>query len=166
MKTVLLHEYKFGKTIADNLEALIANKYTEISDEEYTRVQEAISEYLSNSNYSKILGSSISSKEIMELREMISSLKPISYEVDEDGLYFVDEDGYIGAKIISTGFYSINGSNNDGPTSIVGELNDLTDVIINSPADGEALLYNSSAQKWKNTGIGGSISGDFTITDY
>lgn len=164
MKTVLLNEYKFGKAIADNLETLLSNKYTEISDEEYTRVKEAIDEYLSGSNNAKSFATSISSKEIIDLRNMISALKPLSYEVEEDGLYFVDEEGNIGAKIISTGLYAINLTNNETPQ--VGALKDLTDVDIVSPSTGQSLIYNSTANKWKNTTVDGTISGDFTIIDY
>ena len=102
----------------------------------------------------------------MELRNIISSVKPISYDVEEDGLFFVDENGYICAKIISTGLYAINFLNGNGNSSNIGELNDLSDVNIINPQNGDSLLYNSTAQKWKNTSTTGSISGDFTIIDY
>ena len=42
MKQVLLHEYKQKKLIADNLEKMINNRYIEISDEEYERINTAI----------------------------------------------------------------------------------------------------------------------------
>ena len=167
MKTILSYDYKYKKFIANNLQRLIAKKWTEISDEEYDSLQTAFAEYMSDEDYSE-QEDSASAAELEELRQEIAAIKPASYEVQQDGLYFVDENGYIVAKIISTGFYAINFDGTGGGSSeqIVAALNDLTDVVITDPANGEALVYNSTATKWKNTSVSGSIAGDFTLVDY
>jgi len=36
-------------------------------------------------------------------------------------------------------------------------LEDLTDVDIQSPQDGETIKYNSQTQKWENADAGGGI---------
>lgn len=165
MKTVLLHEYKFGKTIADNLQTLISSKYTQISDEEYNRVQNAINQYLSVNNSSKILGSSISTKEIEELRNEISSLKQNSYDVEEEGLFFVDEEGNIAVEITSSGLYAINLTNTENGVQItpITLLSNLEDVIITNPQEGDSLSYVNNS--WKNSSTNNSI-GNLSIIDY
>ena len=45
MKTVLWYEYKYKKHIADNLQQMINNRYVEISDEEFARINTAIESY-------------------------------------------------------------------------------------------------------------------------
>ena len=49
------------------------------------------------------------------------------------------------------------------PTS---QLNDLSNVDITSPTNGQVLKYNSSTQKWENgTGGGGGASAISDLTD-
>ena len=172
MQTLRTHEYKRGKLIADNLQQLLASKYVEISDEEYERIQTALATYNGDEMNED---DGVSSEEFIELQKMVEDLrqeitnnKSLIYDVQQDGLYFVDENGYIVAKIISTGFYAINldGTGSGSSEQIVTALNDLTDVVITDPANGEALVYNSTASKWKNTSVSGSIAGDFTLVDY
>ena len=45
MKTVLSSDYKYKKIIADNLQDILDRRYIEISDDEYERVNNAITTY-------------------------------------------------------------------------------------------------------------------------
>ena len=45
MKTVPLREYKYKKLIADNLEQMVNERYIQISDAEYDRINNAINSY-------------------------------------------------------------------------------------------------------------------------
>lgn len=79
--------------------------------------------------------------------------------------------GRIGAVVPTNGDYSINQISNNGASgqvplsdgnggwtmgtpSTVGDLDDLSDVNITSPSDGQTLVYDSANQKWAN-GFGG-----------
>ena len=58
--------------------------------------------------------------------ESLKDATPV--EVEETGLYFVDDNGYIGAKITNAGFFafnlnSTNNGGNSGSGSISGDLN-------------------------------------------
>ena len=137
MKTVLLHEYKTKKVIADNLQSLINRRFLDISDEEYERINDAIDEYneaaeaefnrLADIEAISINNAEITSK-LTELETDITYLKNATpVEVEETGLYFVDDDGYVGAKIINDGFFAINiDPNNSGSGSSSSISGDLT----------------------------------------
>ena len=59
------------------------------------------------------------------------------------------------ATVATTGAYS----DLSGTPTIADDLNDLTDVTISSPSNGQVLKYNSTSQKWENaTGGGGGGS--------
>ena len=92
----------------------------------------------------------------------------MAYDVEEDGLYFVDENGYVVAKIISTGLYAINlnGTQENQSNNAVGALNDLSDVTLTNPQTGEALLYFANSSSWKNSTISGGGEIDITVIDY
>lgn len=79
--------------------------------------------------------------------------------------------GRIGAVVPTNGDYNINQISNNGTSgqvplsdgnggwtmgtpSTVGDLDDLSDVNITSPSDGQTLVYDSANQKWAN-GFGG-----------
>lgn len=51
----------------------------------------------------------------------------------------------------------------DKPT-IPDDLNDLTDVTISSPSNGQVLKYNSTSQKWENGAGGGGGSSVMELT--
>lgn len=52
-------------------------------------------------------------------------------------------------------------------TAIPDELNDLNDVNITTPTNGQVLKYNSTSQKWENgTGGGGGNTVELTQTQY
>lgn len=177
MKTLLTYKYKYKKIIADNLQRLLAIKETEISDEEYASIAEAIETYLGNAEQEETEENTVSYQEFLSLCEEVALLRSeiedntsLGFDVQEDGLYFVDEQGYIVAKITATGLYAINlddtGSGSSSEQSVAA-LNDLTDVLITDPANGEALIYNSTSEKWKNTTIAsGGANGDITLLDY
>lgn len=121
MKTVLAHEYKIKKRIADNLQNAINDRYINISDSEYERINNAMLSY-SNSiseiydelqdvaftepQKSKLL------EDIEKLEADILALKRNTLYTQEDGLYFTDENGNIGAKLDANGFQAINISMN------------------------------------------------------
>jgi len=116
MKTVLLHEYKQKKLIADNLEKMINNRYIEISDEEYERVNHAV---LSYSNaiqevYDNLQDVTFTAPQkntlvhqLEQLEADIKALKQNIFLVEEDGLYFTDDEGNIAASLDNTGFHTI-----------------------------------------------------------
>ena len=47
----------------------------------------------------------------------------------------------------------------------IDDLNDLTDVAISTPSDGQALIYDANTQKWKNGAGGGGSSTLSGLTD-
>lgn len=121
MKTVLLHEYKQKKYIADNLQRLISQRYTEISDEEFTRVNNAITtynnaiqeiyEHLQDLTFTEAQKSQLL-RDIEQLEADIRMLKQDTFFVQENGLYFTDENGYIGAQLTYNGFSSVGTTSN------------------------------------------------------
>ena len=120
MKTVLAHEYKIKKRIADNLQKAIDKRYIEISDAEYERVNSAISFYSSavseiyDNLQNVVFTEPQKTKLLADLEKLeadIQALKQSTLYTQEDGLYFTDEDGNIGAKLDSNGFQAINGGN-------------------------------------------------------
>ena len=138
MKTVLLHEYKTKKVIADNLQSLINKRFLDISDEEFTRINDAIDDYneaaetefnhLNEINAINANTTEINNR-LTQLELDLESLKDATpVEVEETGLYFVDDDGYVGAKITNEGFFAINldptnnGGNGGSSSSISGDL--------------------------------------------
>ena len=116
MKTVLKHDYKLKKIIADNLENAINNRYIEISDEEYERVNSAIESY-SNSvreiydNLKEVTFTEQQKTKILhdiaQLEADIRALKADTFYVEEDGLYFTDDNGNVAASLDPTGFHTI-----------------------------------------------------------
>lgn len=124
MKTVLSHEYKFKKLIADRLQKLVNKRYIEISDEEYARVNNAVNSYgtsvsesydqLQNIGFTEQQQSSILSDianlktGVQGLEAGVQGLKISTLYTQEDGLYFTDENGNIGAKLDANGFQAIN----------------------------------------------------------
>lgn len=56
--------------------------------------------------------------------------------------------------------------NLDSPTSSISTLNDLTDVTISAPANGQVLTYNSTTSQWENQSPGGGGGGDMTKAVY
>lgn len=116
MKTVLLHEYKQKKFIADNLEKMINNRYIEISDEEYDRVNNAINSYsnsikeIYNELQDVAFTESQKTKLLHDLEQLeadIKMLKQDTFIVENDGLYFTDDEGNVAAKLDNTGFHTI-----------------------------------------------------------
>lgn len=122
MKTVLLHEYNAKKILADNITLLTNNsRYKNISDAEFERINNAIDTYTQSAqtefDHLHDIGqieqqnSELSSR-VTQLESLITNFHDNDIiEVEEDGFYFIDEDGNIGAMINNTGFYSINLNN-------------------------------------------------------
>jgi hypothetical protein len=143
MKTVPLHEYKYKKRIADNLEEMVNKRYIEISDDEYDRINNAIQSYSESIEeiYDNLQDVSFTEPQktklladIEKLEADILALKQSALYTQENGLYFTDEDGNIGAKLDSNGFEAINiggaiegitGPKGDtGPTGPKGDTGD------------------------------------------
>lgn len=59
------------------------------------------------------------------------------------------------ATVATTGAYS----DLSGTPTIPDDLNDLTDVTVSNPSNGQVLKYNSTSQKWEN-GTGGGGGGN------
>lgn len=65
------------------------------------------------------------------LSEFAESSASNSYDVEEDGFYFVDSEGNIGAKIDTTGFNATNVSGgNSGGSSDESESNVSSDLTV------------------------------------
>lgn len=127
MKTVLKHEYKLKKIIADNLENAISNRYIEITDEEYERVNNAIQSYSESISevYDNLQDVAFTepqkSKLLTDLEKLeadILALKQDTIYTAEDGLYFTDENGNIAAKLDSNGLRAVNISGSTGSGDI------------------------------------------------
>lgn len=127
MKTVLLHEYNAKKIIADNLAIITSNgRYKNISNEEFARINNAIDSYnqAAQTEYDRLHDLNQIEQQNGELTSRVEQLEYLVtnfhsndiIDVEEDGFYFIDEAGNIGAMITSTGFYAIN-SNNSGSGS-------------------------------------------------
>ena len=120
MKQVLLHEYKQKKLIADNLEKMINNRYIEISDEEYDRINTAIESYsnqvqeiydkLQDISFTESFTEQQKSQLLYHLEQLeadIRTLKQDTFLVKEAGLHFTDSEGHIAATIDETGMHTI-----------------------------------------------------------
>ena len=176
MKTVLAHDYKYKKLVADNLQAMINKRYVEISDEEYARVNTAIESYSNaiQNAYDHLQDLAFTEpqkakllQDIEDLEADILKLKQNMFDTEETGFYFVDEEGNVGAKVTGSGLYAINLDGTSGSGSNVSSLNDLSDVSISSPSNGQSLLYNSTSNSWKNSTVsGGGGSVNLTVVDY
>ena len=116
MKRVPLHEYKYKKLIADKLEKMVNQRYVEISDEEFARINNAVESYseaiqqvhsnletvtFTEQQKSKLL------QDIEQLEADIQALKQDTFYTDEEGLFFTDENGNIGAKLNQYGLETI-----------------------------------------------------------
>ena len=78
-----------------------------------------------------------------------------------DGVYF--EKDSTGVHLVGAGFYtdsflSALGANAGG-TGGASALSELTDVDLNNPVNGQALVYNATSGKWENQTIGGGSTG-------
>ena len=116
MKTVLLHDYKRKKLIADNLQKMINNRYIEISDEEYERINTAIESYSNQvqeiyDNLQDIAFTEPQKNKLLhdleQLEADIRALKQDTFYVKESGLYFTDDEGNIAAKLDQDGLHTI-----------------------------------------------------------
>ena len=116
MKTVPLHEYKYKKLIADNLEEMVNKRYIEISDEEYDRVNNAIISYSNQVQeiYDNLQDVSFTEPQknqllyhLEQLEADIRALKQDTFLVKENGLHFTDSDGHIAATIDENGMHTI-----------------------------------------------------------
>lgn len=194
MKTVLSSDYKYKKIIADNLQDILDRRYIEISDDEYERVNNAIATYNTEAqsiydnlydvfvqDHSELIskveqleddvedlkGNSDVLDEIEQLEEDIAKLQQNEFEVEENGIYFVDEEGYIAVKINQAGLHAINidESGTSGGSS-VSMLANLSDVDISNPTNGQSLLYYSNTNKWKNGVAETGGSNTISIVNY
>ena len=116
MKTVLWHEYKYKKHIADNLQQMINNRYVEISDEEYDRINNAIQSYSESIEeiYDNLQDVSFTENQknhllyqLDQLEADIRALKQDTFLVKESGLHFTDSEGHIAATIDENGMHTI-----------------------------------------------------------
>ena len=125
MKTVLLHEYNAKKILADNITLLTNNsRYKNISDAEFERINNAIDTYTQSAqtefDHLHDIGQieqqngELSSR-VTQLESLITNFHSNDIiEVEEDGFYFIDDEGHIGAMITSGGIYAINLNNSGG----------------------------------------------------
>ena len=128
MKTVLLHEYNAKKVLADNISILSgSSRYKNISDAEFTRINNAIDTYVQSARAEFDQLHDIGQIEsqggtdantLSRLEQLETAITNFHsndiIEVEEDGFYFIDEAGNIGAMITGTGFYAINSNNSGG----------------------------------------------------
>ena len=116
MKQVLLHEYKYKKRIADNLQDMINKRYIEISDEEYDRINTAVLNYSNavQEIYDNLQDVSFTEPQknqllhnLEQLEADIRALKQDTFLVKENGLHFTDSEGHIAATIDENGMHTI-----------------------------------------------------------
>ncbi len=116
MKQVLLHEYKYKKRIADNLQDMINKRYIEISDEEYDRINTAVLNYSNaiQEIYDNLQDVSFTESQknallhqLDQLEADIRALKQDTFLVKESGLHFTDSEGHIAATIDENGMHTI-----------------------------------------------------------
>ena len=116
MKQVLLHEYKYKKRIADNLQDMINQRYIEISDEEYDRINTAVLNYSNavQEIYDNLQDVSFTEPQknqllhnLEQLEADIRALKQDTFLVKENGLHFTDSEGHIAATIDENGMHTI-----------------------------------------------------------
>lgn len=160
MKTVPLYEYKYKKLIADKLQNLVNNRYVEISDAEYNRINNAIESYSESveETYNNLATMTFTEpqknkllQDIEKLEEAVQALKQSALYTQEDGLYFTDEDGNIAAKLDANGFQAINISGSgEGESGAQGAQ---------GPQGAQGAQGPQGAQ-------GADASGNLTIIDY
>lgn len=116
MKTVPLHDYKHKKLIADNLSDMINDRYIEITDEEFDRINTAITQYNEaiDEMYDRLVEVSLSEEQksylalrLEQLAADIRALKTDTFFVTEEGLHFTDDQGNIAATIDENGMHTI-----------------------------------------------------------
>ena len=160
MKTVPYHEYKYKKLIADKLQNLVNKRYIEISDAEFARINNAIESYSESveeiyDNLSTMTFTEPQKNKLLQdlekLEADIQALKQSALYTQEDGLYFTDEDGNIGAKLDSNGFQAIN-------ISGIGEGG--------SGAQGAQGPQGAQGAQGPQGAQGADAEGNLTIIDY
>ena len=116
MKKVPLHEYKLKKLIANNLEKMVNQRYIDISDEEYERINHAVESYSNQvqeiyNNLQDITFTEPQKNKLLhdleQLEADIRSLKQDTFLVKENGLHFTDSEGHIAATIDENGMHTI-----------------------------------------------------------
>lgn len=116
MKTVPLREYKYKKLIADNLEQMVNERYIQISDAEYDRINNAINSYSTQIQeiYDNLQDVSFTEPQknqllyhLDQLEADIRALKQDTFLVKENGLHFTDSEGHIAATIDENGMHTI-----------------------------------------------------------
>lgn len=65
--------------------------------------------------------------------------------------------GLVPAPAIADKEKYLKGDGTWGEVSTVGDLEDLGDVNLSSPADGDALIYDAQNQEWVNGEVGGAV---------
>lgn len=116
MKTVPLHDYKYKKLIADNLQKMVNQRYIEISDEEYDRINNAVESYSTQVQeiYDNLQDISFTENQknqllyhLDQLEADIRALKQDTFLVKESGLHFTDSEGNIAVTIDENGMHTI-----------------------------------------------------------
>ena len=138
-----------------------------------------------NGEWYKVSGSGGGSSdvELIEISKADYDLLPQSAKDDPNKVYFVynyPSGGSAGGgstveitPTLSSGTkiadYEIDGVSGalyaPTPATPPDDLNDLSDVAISSPTNGQVLKYNSTSGKWENSTGGGGGGGNFEITD-
>ena len=116
MKNVILHEYKYKKFISDHLQKMIDNRYVQISDEEYNRINNAIDTYSNEVEeiHTDLMLMSFTEEQrtqllrkIDQLEADIRALRQDTLYVTQSGLHFTDDEGNIGATLDDNGLHTI-----------------------------------------------------------
>lgn len=86
------------------------------------------------------------------------------YDSGNNALYVQKSDGSV-CGFYATGFVSAKGGNSSSGSAVAGvtELSKLHDVIINSPSNGQALVYRNGV--WKNETVSGGGSSSVAWAD-
>lgn len=74
----------------------------------------------------------------------------IKWDATNNAVYVVKKDGTTPVGFYATSFVSAKGVSSGGGSTSSNYLVDLLDTSISNPTNGQALVYNSSTQKWIN----------------
>lgn len=74
----------------------------------------------------------------------------IKWDATNNAVYVVKKDGTTPVGFYATSFVSAKGVSAGGGSTSSNYLVDLLDTSISNPTNGQALVYNSSTQKWVN----------------
>lgn len=110
----------------------------------------------------------------IDIKTLIGAAAPIGYTGSQGPIGYTGSIGSIGYTG-SLGYTGSEGAGFTGSQGAIGytgsagsigtvTLNDLNDINITSPEDGQSLTYNSSSGEWENSAIDAGAGKAFVMT--